>query len=369
MKILLACGGTGGHIFPAFSVAEELRRRHPDAELVYVCGKKDIESVIFKIIAGEKILSIDSAPFQGSVPFLRPMNLIKLLSGFFKGLLVLLHEKPDLIVGFGGYLSFPLLLAGFFLRKKTLIHEQNVVPGLANRWLALLTNGVALSFSETTPYFRRKKMVRVTGNPIRSSIELASRDEALRFFGFSKDKWTILVLGGSQGSESINRFFVEMLQTLPKELCDGIQVLHLCGKMPVEVARRALRGAGVEGKVYSFFERMDLVYAVSDLAIGRAGATFLAEIETKGIPALLVPYPYGNGHQLLNAQVHARHYEARVLEQKNLTGQRFQDEVVHFIRESKGRRNPLPSTGGRLRSPVNARERLADFIEELAVGK
>ncbi len=369
MKILLACGGTGGHIFPAFSVAEALKRRHPDAELVYVCGKKDIENVIFKMIAGEKILSIDSAPFRGAISLIDPVNLIKLISGFFKGLIVLARQKPDLIVGFGGYLSFPLLVAGFFLRKKTLIHEQNVIPGLANRWLALLTNGVAVSFAETLPYFKRKKMVRVTGNPIRSSIELASREEALRFFGFSKDKWTILVLGGSQGSESINRFFVEMLRTVPKELRDTIQVLHLCGKMPVEMARKALEGAGVDGKVYSFFERMDLVYAVSDLAIGRAGATFLAEIETKQIPALLVPYPYGNGHQLLNAEVHARRHPARVLEQKSLTSHRFQEEVVGLIGELKKEEHFSPGAQKKPSSCINARERLADFIEELAIGK
>ena len=354
MKILLACGGSGGHIFPAFSVAEELKSRHRDIRLVYVCGKKDIENAIFKMLDGERILPIDSAPFRGAGSIIHPGILIKWTLGFFQSVSILSREKPDLVVGFGGYAAFPLVSAAFCLGVKTLIHEQNVIPGLANRVLARFSSGTAVSFVETISYLPKLKNLRMTGNPIRSAIENGSREEALQFFNFSEDKVTLLVLGGSQGSESLNQFFVGLVRHLPREIRTRLQVLHLCGRMPTEQAEQALKESGIAGKAYSFFDRMDLVYAISDLAIGRAGATFLAEIAAKKIPAILIPYPYGNGHQHLNANAFRNCHEAVIIEQKNLTMEKLKEEVLKRIQKK-------PPSG----PASNSRKFLADFIETL----
>ncbi len=363
MKIFLACGGTGGHIFPAFSVAEELKARNPRLEIIYVCGKKDIENAIFKIIRDERVVSVDSAPFWGALSLLNPFFLIKLLSGFSRSYQLLRTEKPSLVVGFGGHFSFPVVFAARIMRVKTLIHEQNVVPGVANRWLAKWAGGVALSFPETQRYLPAPAKARVTGNPIRSSIERCARDEALRFFGFDAERITILVLGGSQGSESINQRCLEALKLLPESFRSKAQVLHLCGKMPVELSENVFRELHVRGKAYSFFERMDLAYSVADIALGRAGATFLAELAAKRIPAVLVPYPYGDGHQRANADAYGCRNDSVVVEQKDLNAQKLADLLrMRMVEAENKKRNPSFQES---RGTVNSRVLLADFIEEL----
>ncbi|HTL70736.1 MAG TPA: undecaprenyldiphospho-muramoylpentapeptide beta-N-acetylglucosaminyltransferase [Candidatus Eisenbacteria bacterium] len=357
MKIVLACGGTGGHIFPAFSVAEELKRRHPGAGIIYVCGKKDIENAIFKVVVHERVVSIESAPFAGAASLCRPSFLLKLFSGFRQALSLLKRERPDVVVGFGGHYSFPAILAAKFLGIRTLIHEQNVVPGKANKLLARIVDGVALSFPETRLLLPGRRNMKVTGNPIRSAIERGSRAEAMAYFGFSEGRRTALVLGGSQGAESINTLFLAALRFLPAAEKEALQVLHLCGRMPAEQSERECASLGVRCRAYSFFERMDLAYAVADFAVGRAGATFLAEISVKRVPAILIPYPFSGGHQLYNARAFAKDHAAVVAEQKDLTAEKLAGLLTEALR-----RTGLAGTPAAV--PSESRARLADFILE-----
>jgi UDP-N-acetylglucosamine--N-acetylmuramyl-(pentapeptide) pyrophosphoryl-undecaprenol N-acetylglucosamine transferase len=358
VKLVFACGGTGGHIFPAFAVAEELEKRDPSTQIIYVCGKKDIEHSIFKIVAGRKVISVDSAPFRGKLSLLKPSFLIKLASGFFQSFKLLMREKPDAVVGFGGHFSFPVIAMAKMLKIPTMIHEQNVIPGMANRVVASWVDGVALSFGDTVKYLPKKSKVKVTGNPIRSSIEKDCRQDALEFFHFSKDKVTLLALGGSQGSESINSVFLEAVKLLPVAVKSQIQVLHLCGKMSPESSEWILKEQGVKAKAYSFFERMDLAYGVTDIAIGRSGATFLAEIAAKKIPGILIPYAYAGGHQKINAESFARDYRARVIEQKDLTPECLKGALVEMLGQNS-------KNGDSAIQSLNARVLLADYIQEV----
>ncbi len=357
MKIVLACGGTGGHIFPAFSVAEELKKRNPSVEIVYVCGNMDIESAIFKIIRGERVFSVTSAAFRGGRSLLDIRFLIKLFKGLSASFWFLKKEKPALVVGFGGYFSFPMVFTARLLGIRAMVHEQNVIPGVANKILAKMVNGVALSFEDTLSYFNDKHNLRVTGNPIRSSIENASQKDALQFFGFSPDKKTLLVLGGSQGAESINTLFIDALSYLEPEFKSKLQVLHLCGKMNPAESEAAFKRHGILAKSFSFFERMDLAYGASSAAIGRAGATFLAEIQARKIPAILIPYPYSNGHQSKNAESYSRTDRAIVAEQFGLSSQKLAEHVKSIVALSD-------EQGSKTMPSVSARARLADYIEE-----
>jgi len=366
MKILMACGGTGGHIFPAISVAEEIKQRRPDAEILYVCGKKDIESAIFKEVIHERWIPVAGAPLKKSLSLFNPLFLIKLLQGLIEARKILKRERPDLVVGFGGYFSFPVVCMARVLGRKTLIHEQNVVPGVANKFLARFVDGVALSFDETRPYLPKARNTRRTGNPIRSSIEKDCREEALGFFGFSKDRATLLVLGGSQGAESINTLFLGSLCFLPETARNQWQVLHLCGKMPADFVEREYLRAGISGKAYSFFQRMDLAYGVTDLALGRAGATFLAEVDAKKIPTILIPYPYGSGHQRANAKIFSQSGRAVVAEQSSLTPRSLADLLIRrmgSVRDGTGAREMAPLL------PPNSRKLLTDFILEMVSAK
>ena len=358
-KIIFACGGTGGHIFPAVSVCEEIKARVPGVEILFVCGKRELENTILGGLIHERLVSIHSAPFRGGRSLGNPAFLIKLLAGFCQALSLMRREKPDAVVGFGGYVSFPVLLAAKWAGIRTMVHEQNVMPGRANRVLARVAEGVAVSHPETKDHLPPLKRIHITGNPIRASIERSCREEALKFFGFSGERLTVLVLGGSQGAESINRLFLTALENLDQAAKERIQVLHLCGRMPVPAAVERYHGLGIRARVYSFFERMDLAYGAADFALGRAGATFLAEIAVKKIPAILIPYPYGDGHQLFNAKLYSQKNEATVLEQKGLTSGKLAQVLSQCLRRPASIVRPKAEAS-------SSRRLLSDFILETA---
>ncbi len=364
MTLFFACGGTGGHIFPAISVAEEIRLLFPKIKIVFISGKKDIESEIFRFAKNEQVVFIESAAYRGLRSFLSPTFLFKLFKGFMESRKLIASEKPQLVVGFGGYVSFPMLIAAQLTGVRTMVHEQNVIPGKANRWVAERADAAALSFSETQSYLKKARNCRVTGNPIRRKIEEGNRDEALKFFGFSTDRKTLLILGGSQGAESINRFYLDSLPHWSDEMKGSLQVLHLCGILLPSESERISRENGVFCKAYSFFDRMDLAYAAADFCVGRAGATFLAEVQAKKIPSLLIPYPYAGGHQLYNANWYAKTGMARVVEQKSVDAATFKELVSDFLRPAhKGAGAILAKSEG---SEISSRKKLADFIIELA---
>lgn len=372
-KIVLACGGTGGHIFPAFSTAEELKARYPDTRITYICGKKDIENAIFKMISHEKVYSVESAPFRGIKSLFSPSFLLKLSGGIRHSFSILKKEKPAVVVGFGGHYSFPVIAAAKLLRIPTMIHEQNVYPGMANKVLTRWVDGVALSFSQSKKYLPPHRNFSTTGNPIRAFIEKDCRQQALDFFNFQNEKVTMLVLGGSQGAESINLCYLEALKILAPDTRAKIQVVHLCGRMDPQEAEKTALAQGVRAKAFSFFERMDLAYGATDFAIGRAGATFLAEIRSKKIPAILVPYPFAGGHQLLNANAFIEDSASIVVEQSELNPEKLAEILENFIRHALEQRASL-NLGDRIGEsseafpPLteNSRSRLAEFIEECA---
>ncbi len=364
MTYLFACGGSGGHIFPALAVAEELERRNSDTRVFYACGGRDIESEIFRVVPKDAVFPVEGAAFRGAGSILDPRFLLKLTKGFFQARTLLKKLRPTLVAGFGGYVSFPVLMAAKQMGVKTVLHEQNVSPGRANRVLAGLVGATALSFEQSRVSFQKSRKIRVTGNPIRSSIETCDRTEALRFFGFSPDKKTLLVLGGSQGAESVNNLFLSSLAFWDETMKKQLQVLHLCGIMLPSQAEEACRDASVASRAFSFFGRMDLAYGATDLCLGRAGATFLAEIDAKDLPAILIPYPFADGHQRMNARVFAENHRARVAEQSELTPQKLAALLKETLAESQRASVSVRPSGA---SSGNARRALADFFEEIAL--
>ncbi|MFH0762513.1 MAG: undecaprenyldiphospho-muramoylpentapeptide beta-N-acetylglucosaminyltransferase [Candidatus Omnitrophota bacterium] len=298
MKVLVATGSSGGHIFPALSFLAALKKKSPGVDALLVLPKKSIKSVILPAEIKVKYTSTSAIGLGLSLKNLRA--LINLFKGFLESLLILCEFRPDVVAGFGGLNSVPLVLLGWLFRAKTIIHEQNVIPGRANRLLAKFSDRIAVSFKETENFLRlsRDKVI-ISGNPIREELRPVDKSEALRFFGFENNKFTILVMGGSQGSRKINATFPKAAALLSD--ISGFQVIHISGAENLDLLSCQYTSLGIKFKLFNFLPQMQYAYSAADLAISRAGATTVAELILYRLPAIIVPYPFAYRHQEANA--------------------------------------------------------------------
>jgi UDP-N-acetylglucosamine--N-acetylmuramyl-(pentapeptide) pyrophosphoryl-undecaprenol N-acetylglucosamine transferase len=355
LKILIACGGTGGHIFPGLSLAQELNAR----------GVKDV------LLAGtdhpleKKLFGSFGLPYR-LLPVAKisrdPLGFLKFLGRFMSasaGSARLLSEyKPDIIVGFGGYASYPICVLGALGGKKLFLHEQNCEAGLANRMLAAFAKNVAVSFAETQKAFGRKAVF--TGNPIRSKLLSAGREEAQKYYKLVPGKFTVLILGGSQGSQAINTVVGDMLGLLGAEERAQLNIIHIAGMKNYNDVQKKYEGSGISGCVCDFVDEIGPVYAVADLIISRAGATALFEIAALGIPSVMIPYRFAGGHQYKNAWALEAAGGAIVMDEAGLTPQMLKERIFG-LKNDRVKLSAMSDAARRFAVPDAAR-RLADII-------
>ncbi len=299
MKVIIAGGGTGGHLFPGLAIAEEFKRRDENNEVVFVGTEHGIEARIIPR-EGYPIKFVRSEGIVGK-------SLLKMIKAVAEIVLTALDARrilkdltPDIVIGVGGYSSGAIVLIAGLRSIPTMVHEQNSVPGLTNKLLGKIATRVCVTYHESITYFPMGKTF-LTGNPIRGKILKGDRGAACRLFSLAEDTFTVFIFGGSSGARSINRAMVDALNHLT-DLRDNIQFLHQTGDRDFENIREAYRKAGMKGTVAPFIYQMAEAYAVADVVVSRAGATTLAEITALGKPAILVPYPYAAGrHQEFNA--------------------------------------------------------------------
>jgi UDP-N-acetylglucosamine--N-acetylmuramyl-(pentapeptide) pyrophosphoryl-undecaprenol N-acetylglucosamine transferase len=299
MRVLIAGGGTGGHLFPGLAIAEEFRTRDERNEVFFVGTEHGIEA---KIIPreGYPIKYIRSEGIVGKSLAKKARALVALLFSAFDARRILDAVVPDIVIGVGGYSSGAVVLMAGLKSIPTMIHEQNSVPGLTNRILGKIVQRICVTYHESIPSFPMGK-TSFTGNPIRARILKGDRDAAHRLFSLDKDLFTVFVFGGSSGARSINRTMVDALNYLT-DLREKIQFLHQTGDRDYESIREAYRKAGAKGTVAPFIYQMAEAYAIADVVVSRAGATTLSEITALGKPAILIPFPYAAGrHQEFNA--------------------------------------------------------------------
>lgn len=327
MKIIVACGGTGGHVFPALSFLEGLSAKEKNADILLVVTRRQIES---KIIPQKyKLACLDIASVQLKLDKKNLCALFKLCKGMLESILIILRFKPDVIVGFGGYAAFPLVFSAWFLRVKTLIHEQNVILGFANRFLARLVDSIAISFKESgelLPAYQ-KKMV-FTGNPLRAQLVRIEKKEALDFFSFSKNIFTILVMGGSLGAHKINIEFIQAVSLL--EESNKVQIIHLSGEADYDFLKSAYERWRAPVRLFKFFQKMEYAYSAADLALCRAGATTLAELIFYQLPAIIIPYPFAYGHQFANARILTDRGCAVLIQDRDLQADNLKDRIIEL---------------------------------------
>lgn len=355
MKILIACGGTGGHIFPGLSLAQELRERGA-GEVLLVGTDHPLEVRLFGSFGLPYRLMPVAKLSANPVKFLK--FLVRFISASLMSVRLLFEYKPDIVVGFGGYASFPICKFATMMGKPLFLHEQNCEAGLANRILALLARRVAVSFKETEKAFGKKAIF--TGNPIRKKLLLIKREDAQRFYKLDPGKFTVLVLGGSQGSQRINMIVGDMLEILSEEEKKQINIIHIAGIRNISDVRKRYEGSGVGGCVCDFVEDIGYTYAMADLIVSRAGATALFEIAALGIPSIMIPYRFAGGHQYRNAEALEKAGGTVIMDELGLTPQALREKIFG-LKNDKAKLKTMSEAAKNFAVP-DAAKRLADCI-------
>ena len=360
-KVVISGGGTGGHIFPAIAIANEIKNKYPIAEILFVGakGKMEMEKVPQ---AGYKIVGLPISGFQRKFAFSNFILPFKLIYSLIKAFFLLKKFKPDVVIGVGGYASGPILRVASFASIPTMVQEQNSFPGKTNRILSKVVNKICVAYDGLEKFFPKEKIV-FTGNPIRNemiSIE-GKREDAISFFGLDPTKKTILMIGGSLGARTLNESIMNAINFIHD---NHVQVLWQCGKYYYAQYKDQTNEFKISG-VYlnEFIFKMDLAYACADLIISRAGAISVSELTLIGKPVILVPSPnVSDDHQTKNAMALVTKNAAIIIKDENAINSLFVKAIE--LLGNKDEVSRLASNCLSLGIP-NAAERIVNEIENI----
>ncbi|MES2594514.1 MAG: undecaprenyldiphospho-muramoylpentapeptide beta-N-acetylglucosaminyltransferase [Verrucomicrobiota bacterium] len=357
IHVLIACGGTGGHLFPGIAVAEVLSARGHDVTLLI--SEKKIDSIA---ASGHKDLKFEKMPFL-AMPKPWSPKMIGFLSGLWKGMKqcrkIIKDHEVDVVLGMGGFTSFAPLYAGRKEKCRTLIHESNAIPGKANKLNAKYADIVLCGLEACKSHFPKHDDVRVVGTPIRSNMRQATKEDPHAFFKLDPKKKTLLIMGGSQGARGVNRVVGMTLEQFERM---GIQVLHIAGPTDYEEVRDVYaKHPLLPQHVAAFCHRMDLAYRAADLAIARSGASSMSELAYFGVPSLLVPYPFAaEDHQTRNAEIFDQAGASKLLVEKDLNADILADTVRSILTNNKTA-EAMKRAANKV-AARNAAEKIADLI-------
>lgn len=352
-RVVIAGGGTGGHLYPGIAVARELLRRQPDATVTFAGTARGIESRVVPR-EGFELDLLRSAGLKGTSCSARIRGVLLLPLSGIDAWRILRRRTPALVIGVGGYSSGPVVFAAALQRIPTLLLEQNAVPGLTNRLLSWVISAAAVTFESTLGFFGRRGFV--TGNPVRPEFFSDNLPPGAARPG-------VLIFGGSQGAHAIN---VAMVEAAPRMAAHpgGVAVTHQTGERDVELVRNGYQRAGLDGRVEPYLFAMDREIAAADVVVCRAGATTLAELTATGRASILVPLPTAtDDHQRRNAEVLAAAGAAEVIEQKDLTGDLIAGRILALL-EDRERLAGMAAAARRLARP-RAAEEIVDKALEL----
>ena len=367
-RIIMSGGGTGGHIFPAISIADELRNRYPSSQILFVGAEGRMEMTRVPQCGYQ----IEGLPIAGIQRSLSPSNLLlpfKLIRSLYMAYKIIRRVRPHIVIGTGGYASAPVLFAASMMGVPTLIQEQNGFAGLTNKILARRAKKICVAYDGLEKVFPASKIV-YTGNPIRSSITqtLPPSSEAINKFGLKDDRKTIVVLGGSLGAREINK---AIFSIIPHIIERGYQIIWQCGRLYYEQYKEALEGLHTSHpsigydkyvRLYAFVEDMNALYAASDLIISRAGASTVSELCVIARPCILIPSPnVAENHQWHNAMALVRVSAARIEEECENLSSRIMNDIDEILSSDDIRQNM--SAALKTLARPEATSRIADEVE------
>ena len=357
MNAVIACGGTGGHLFPGIAVAEVLRDR--GHEVMLLVSEKDIDALA---LSGRTNFRVEKLPTVGLPSAFSPA-LLGFIRRFYESLSLcrsLYHKfKPQVVLGMGGFTSTAPVLAGRIRGIATFIHESNAVPGKANRLTARMVQAVMLGFKECAPFFP-KAHTEVTGTPVRTELVRLDRKLTRRKLGLQEDLPTLLVMGGSQGASGINQ---ALIKSLPFLHGVPLQVIHLSGARDERLVADNYRRESIPAYIAAFHHQMEEPYSAADLVVARAGAASLAEFASFSLPGILIPFPYAaDDHQTRNAEIYARLEAAVLLQESELSGELLARKISELIQDRQ-RIEQMAANCSRL-APKDAAGRVATTMEK-----
>jgi len=358
MRVVIAGGGTGGHLFPGLAVARALKKRRPESEISFAGTAAGIEARVIPP-TGFGLDLIRSAGLKGKsvTALLRGAALVPL--GGVDAWRLISRRRPHIVIGVGGYSSGPVVAIAALRGIPTMVLEQNAVPGLTNRSLAWFVRRAAVTYEASLKYFGEKAFV--SGNPVRQEF-LEVDDDPSHDAAINASRVRVLVFGGSQGAHAINMAMVEAAPRLAAA-AETVDLVCQTGTRDYEVVRAAFERHGVQGRVERFIDAMDREMKAAGLVVSRAGATTLAEVTAAGRPAILIPLPTAtDDHQRHNARALETAGAAELMEQSDLTGDRLADRVIALARDSERRRR-MSAAARQLAKPHAADDIVAAVIE------
>jgi len=361
MRIIMSGGGTGGHIYPAITIIRALQKEVSDCQVLFIGTQQGLESDIIPK-EGFDFRTIDVRGFERRLSVSNVQTIIKTIGSVWNSRKIIGEFKPDLVIGTGGYVCGPVLLAASMMGIPTMIQEQNVIPGITNKILARFVDKIAVGYDAAATYFSNKNKIFVSGNPIRPEVLSATREEGIRALGLDPTKTTILISGGSRGARSINQAMVQVHQQFAGRR--EIQLLHVTGQSEYNGIVGNLKQCGIDTTqvgniiIKPYLYNMPQALAVADIAIFRAGAIGLAELTARGIPSILIPYPYAaENHQEFNARVMEKQGAAVVIPDAELNGTKL-IAVINELVNNPQKLNEMANASKKMGCPTAA-ERIA----------
>jgi len=331
-RVFITGGGTGGHIYPAIAIYDELLKFLPREDIFYVGNKKNLE----KRIAAQhnmNFLSVCVSGMPRKFTFKFISWVFKLFISLFVSIYYVLRYRPTFIVGTGGYVAFPVLAAGILLGVPCYIHDSDAYPGIVSRALAPFAKCVFLAFDDAKNRLRAKKVI-INGNPLRDFSSGISREEAFTQLGLDSSKKTLFVMGGSQGAKTINAAILAISKELTEK--HNLQIIHQSGAKNFDLAQSLMPEALGGYILRPYFDEMSVPYAASDFVVARAGSISLSEINNCGLPSILVPYPHAAAnHQFHNAKAMEKQGSAVVLEDKDCTPEALLSVILSLLQDEE----------------------------------
>ena len=364
LRIVIAGGGTGGHLFPGIAIAEAFKARAPESRPLFITTGRPIEE---RVLATGVYATcrITAAGFKGVGMAGKLKALIKMPAGLIAALLLLIRFRPHAVIGMGAYSAAPVIMAAWLLRIFRAIHEQNRIAGMTNRFLARFANRIYVSFPDTGIGNRPEKIL-FTGNPIRQAIGQAPAEERPEK---GPKPFTVLILGGSQGAHAINLSVMAALAHLQaSQWAARLRFIHQTGAADCEMVREAYAKADIEARVDAFFDDMAACYAAADLIICRAGATSVAETAAAGLPAVFIPYPHAaDNHQYFNAKSLVDAGAAEMIDQQEAEGHVLAERIL-FYAENEAARTRMQARIRSFSRPEAAQVIVSDICRMLEAG-